>query len=114
MLYLTVVLIISALANVLLFWFARRASSRLTIVASNIDEIMTALDSFQEHLESLYEMETFYGDETLHSVILHAKGVTEFLSEFEDIYELSDEFTDEEQWEEAGEDNKKDGAQLAN
>jgi hypothetical protein len=64
-------------------------------VASNIDEIMSALENFENHLETLYEMETFYGDETLHSVLMHAKGITEFLSEFEDIYELSDELPDE-------------------
>jgi len=89
--YLILALAFSVSANVFLFWFARKSSHRLTIVASNIDEIMSAIENFESHLETIYEMETFYGDETLHSVLLHARGVTEFLSEFEDIYELSDE-----------------------
>jgi len=95
MLYLILALAFSVSANVFLLWFARTSSGRLTIVASNIDEIMSALENFENHLETLYEMETFYGDETLHSVLMHAKGITEFLSEFEDIYELSDELPDE-------------------
>jgi len=95
MLYLILALAFSVFANVFLLWFARKSSGRLTIVASNIDEIMSALENFENHLETLYEMETFYGDETLHSVLMHAKGITEFLSEFEDIYELSDELPDE-------------------
>ncbi len=101
--YLILALAFSVSANVFLFWFARKSSHRLTIVASNIDEIMSALENFESHLETIYEMETFYGDETLHSVLLHARGVTEFLSEFEDIYELSDELPveAEEEWEEA-------------
>ena len=101
--YVILALSFSALVNVFLFWFSRISSRRLTIVASNIDEIMAALENFEDHLETIYEMETFYGDETLHSVLLHARGITEFLSEFEDIYELSDELPEEteEEWEEA-------------
>ena len=103
MLYLILALAFSVSVNVFLLWFARNSSRRLTIVASNIDEIMGAIENFESHIEALYEMETFYGDETLHSVLRHAKGITEFLSEFEDIYELSDELPDEaeEEWEEA-------------
>jgi hypothetical protein len=110
MLYLTLALVFSLFVNVFLLWFARKSSGRLAIVASNIDEIMGAIENFENHLETIYEMETFYGDETLHSVLLHAKGITEFLSEFEDIYELSDELPDEaeEEWEEA-DDRKESG-----
>jgi aspartate/tyrosine/aromatic aminotransferase len=106
-LYLVPILALSVIVNVFLFWFARKSSGRLTIVASNIDEIMQALENFKNHLETLYEMETFYGDETLHSVLMHARGITEFLSEFEDVYELSEELSEElpeeaeEEWEEA-------------
>ena len=95
---------LSILLNVFFIWYALKASVRLTIVASNIDEIMKALENFENHLETIYEMETFYGDETLHGVLTHAKGVAEFLSSFEDIYELSEELPDdetEEQWEDA-------------
>ena len=93
--YLMLALSFSVFINVFLFWFATKSSRRLTIVASNIDEIMGAIENFESHLETIYEMETFYGDETLHSVLMHAKGITEFLSEFEDIYELSDELPEE-------------------
>jgi len=112
-LYLILALAFSVSINVFLFWFAIKSSARLTIVASNIDDIMSALENFENHLETIYEMETFYGDETLHSVLLHAKGITEFLSEFEDIYELSDELPDEaeEEWEEA--DDKEESGGIA-
>ena len=111
-LYLILALTFSVFINVFLFWFAKNASKRLTIVASNIDDIMSAIESFENHLETLYEMETFYGDETLHSVLMHAKGITEFLSEFEDIYELSDELPEEaeEKWEEA--DDRKESSAI--
>ena len=112
-LYLILALAFSVSVNVFLFWFARNSSSRLTIVASNIDEIMTALENFENHLETIYEMETFYGDETLHSVLLHAKGITEFLSEFEDIYELSDELPDETEEEQEEADDREESGAIA-
>jgi|TARA_R110000822_G_scaffold160404_1_gene300585 hypothetical protein len=109
-LYLTPILALSLVANVILFWFARTSSRKLTIVASNIDEIMNAIENFENHLETIYEMETFYGDETLQSVLNHAKGIKDFLSGFEDIYELLDDLPDEreEEWEETN-DNKTSG-----
>ena len=112
MLYLILALAFSVSVNAFLFWFSRKSSTRLTIVASNIDEILLALENFESHLETIYEMETFYGDETLHSVLMHAKGITEFLSEFEDIYELSDELPEEaeEKWEEA--DDRKESSAI--
>jgi len=109
-LYIILALAFSVSINVFLIWFAKKSSSRLTIVASNIDEIMSAIENFESHIEAIYNMETFYGDETLHSVLNHARGITEFLSEFEDIYELSDELPDEaEEWEEA-DDREESGA----
>ena len=106
-----IVLVFSILLNVFLAWYARNASRRLTVVASNIDDIMTALENFENHLETIYKMETFYGDETLHSVLLHAKGNAEYLSGFEDIYELSDELPveAEEEWEEANDREESEG-----
>ena len=105
MLYLILALAFSVSVNAFLFWFSRKSSTRLTIVASNIDEILSALENFGDHLGTLYELEAFYGDETLHSLLRHAKGIEEFLSGFEDIYELSDDLMDEEdetgeEWEE--------------
>ena len=108
-LYLIPALAFSVSVNAFLFWFAIKSSGRLSMVASNIDDIMSAIESFENHLETLYEMETFYGDETLHGVLVHTKSITEFLLGFEDIYELSDHLTnekEEEEWEET-DDSKK-------
>mgnify|MGYP003141943900 CR=1 FL=1 len=115
MLYLAPLLVLSLIANVFLFWFARSSSRKLMIVSSNIDEIMGALENFEDHLETIYEMETYYGDETLHSILVHAKGITEFLSEFEDIYELSDDLPNEreEEWESANDSEEGNGTASA-
>ena len=42
--------VLSISLNIFLVWYARKPSSRLTVVASNIDEIMTSLEDFENHL----------------------------------------------------------------
>ena len=84
------------------------------VVASNIDEIMSTLEEFENHLETIYQMETYYGDETIHSILLHARGIVDFLSSFESIYELSaeelpEETGEEEEWEKKNDRQKGEG-----
>jgi hypothetical protein len=53
--------------------------------------------SFRDHLSSVYELETFYGDETLAGLLAHVGQYSETLSDFEEIYALLDEEDEEEQ-----------------
>ena len=75
-----IVLVFSILLNVFLVWYARNASRRLTVVASNIDDIMTALENFENHLETIYKMETFYGDSVLQGLLEHTRDMEEELA----------------------------------
>jgi 2-iminoacetate synthase ThiH len=40
-------------------------------------------------MKAIYEMEMFYGDETLQHLMEHTKSLYEVLQEFEDIYEIA-------------------------
>jgi len=48
------------------------------------------VDVFTNHLESIYEMEMFYGDETLGGLIEHARSFNEQMETFEFIYNYAD------------------------
>tara|TARA_R110000851_G_scaffold152139_6_gene293651 strand:+ start:2101 stop:2526 length:426 start_codon:yes stop_codon:yes gene_type:complete len=96
-----IVTAISVLFNVFLFWYVRGLLSRLYFIADNMDALVDETVSFRDHLKSIYELETFYGDETLGNLIQHVKTYSEILSDFEEIYTLLDEdeetnFDDEE------------------
>tara|TARA_R110002020_G_C16231801_1_gene768437 strand:- start:533 stop:955 length:423 start_codon:yes stop_codon:yes gene_type:complete len=112
--YLILAIAASLLLNIFLIWYAAKAGSKLMVVASNIDEIMSTLEEFENHLETIYQMETYYGDETIHSILLHARGIVDFLSSFESIYELSaeelpEETGEEEEWEKKNDRQKGEG-----
>ena len=50
----------------------------------DLSSLMLRSENFIDHLESIYELEMFYGDETLESLIKHSK---EFINDF---YEYGD------------------------
>ena len=62
------------------------------------------IDSFTQHLQSVYELEMFYGDETLGHLMEHAESFNEQMGTFEHVYGLvvtEDDTPTEEEPEEA-------------
>ena len=70
------VLLTSLLFNVFFIWYFRNLVSRLRFISENLGDLVEETISFRDHLESVHELEVFYGDETL--------------ADFEEIYTLFD------------------------
>jgi hypothetical protein len=90
------ILLISVLFNVGIFVYARAAITKLLNVAEELWDLQQMTDSFAEHLQSVYELETFYGDQTLQNLLAHAASFNEQLETFEHIYSLIEEEEDDE------------------
>ena len=86
---LSLVLTLSLSANVVLLWYNRQAVEKLVFISDNIGDIMGLVQEYHEHLESLYEMEMFYGDETLQHLIEHTRSLYDLLEDFEDVYSIA-------------------------
>jgi hypothetical protein len=55
------------------------------------------LDSFSKHVQGIYQLDMFYGDETLKYLMEHAAGLNEQIEQnFEYIYSLTEEAAVEE------------------
>ena len=81
--------VLSVSLNILLLIYFRRVLGRIYAASEEVSEIFTRLDAFQEHLHSVYELPTFYGDQTLKSLLDHAKGLVEYLSRYEEVYSFT-------------------------
>tara|TARA_R110000824_G_C15169880_1_gene672795 strand:+ start:795 stop:1154 length:360 start_codon:yes stop_codon:yes gene_type:complete len=79
----------SVFVNVLLILYIRKTIVRVFVASEEASEILTRLDAFRTHLVSIYEMEMFYGDETLKSLINHLKELMEFILRYEEIYSFT-------------------------
>jgi argininosuccinate synthase len=94
---LTCVVALSVLLNVAVFVYARSAISRLLYVSEELGDLKTMVDSFSEHVSGLYQLEMYYGDQTLQGLVDHAQSFNEQLETFEFIYTLTEaENTEEE------------------
>ena len=84
-------LLLSTVFNVGIFVYARTAIARLLVVADELGDLQEMVDAFANHLESVYELETFYGDVTLQNLLNHASSFNAQLETFEHIYTLTEE-----------------------
>jgi len=85
------ILSLSLIFNVGLIVYVRVAIVHLLSISEELGDLQAMVDSFSEHLKSVYELEMFYGDETLAHLLEHARSFTEQLDTFEYIYSLTEE-----------------------
>jgi|TARA_E500000305_G_C4018913_1_gene237474 hypothetical protein len=91
MITLSIFLAISFLLNILLIWYLRRLASQFTFFNENVIVLEEKLTTFDQHLNSVYELEMFYGDDTLESLIKHSKQLLLDVQEFYDNFSLDQE-----------------------
>jgi len=92
---LSAILAVSVIFNIGLIIYVRGAIVRLLSISEELGDLQQMINSFAAHLKTIYEMEMFYGDETLGSLVEHAVSFNEYLETFEYIYELTEAPTEE-------------------
>jgi len=63
--------------SVLLVWYTKGLLKDMTYMSSDLAELKKMLQDYCDHVESVYEMELFYGDITLQNLIRHSKAIVE-------------------------------------
>ena len=87
------ILTLSVIFNIGVFIYARTAIVRLLWVAEELGDLQRMISSFSNHIQAVYETDTFYGDETLKGLVDHARSFDEQLETFEYVYSLIEEET---------------------
>ena len=77
MIFLGITCLLSLALNALFIWYIRKMLTKLLFVSDNIGDLLQRMGDFGDHLESVHEMETFYGDSTLGNLIEHSKEIVE-------------------------------------
>lgn len=78
----------SLVMNMFLVWYSYRALQQISYCDGELKDIINIVKNFTNHLKTVYEMEIFYGDETLRHLIRHAKDIT-------DVFDAYDDYPDE-------------------
>ena len=98
---LEILLLLSFAINVIFIFYCRWLINSYKILTQEVDQIQILISDFNLHLSGIYELEMFYGDETLSSLLEHGKQLSNILENI-DLLEENDteEDTDEEETEE--------------
>ena len=92
---LSLLLVLSLGINVVLFIYSRNVTTRLTMIADEIEDLRQAATSFASHVRSVYELEMFYGDQTLQALMDHAVAFRDYMEQFDYVYLLDEQEQDE-------------------
>jgi hypothetical protein len=96
--WVSILLALSTSINVFIFWYLKQLINKFSFFSTNIGNLHYNLHTFRAHLKKIYEMELFYGEPTLESLLEHIKEVEESMTAFMEIFNLND--TQEyEEWE---------------
>jgi len=87
-------LLLSVALNVFLLWYGWKSLQHIRYYDDELTETVGVISNFTNHLKSVYELETFYGDETLRHLLKHAEDLTEVFDQY-NLYS-EDEITEEE------------------
>ena len=88
---LALILLISVTINVLAVWYSIKLSRTTIYFSENMNDLLDMLTDFSNHVKSVYELETFYGDQVLHNLLKHGQDVVEQIETFDEILYLTEE-----------------------
>ena len=89
MIELITILTISVALNVFFAFYLKWLLKNFTFLSDNVYSLFETVESFSNHLSGIYELETFYGDETLQNLLAHARQVVEEIKTYENIYTIT-------------------------
>jgi len=81
-------LYLSTLINIFFVWFIIKNLNEMDDIREDLLYNLESIESFSDHLDQLHEMEAFYGDQTLQSLIDHSRRV------INDIVDLQEKYYD--------------------
>ena len=96
--FLTITFILSLALNVLLVLYTRKDQvDYILYLRDNLEEFAYMHTQFSEHIEEVYNMEMYFGDQSLSKLLEHSKFVSEQTQQYLDVLRGLDFEEDEEE-----------------
>jgi len=83
--------IISSLINVFAALYIRWLLRTLSSLGEELEDLAETVGHFSSHVGSLHELEMFYGDETLRSLMDHGKALVEKIDDIDFVLNVREE-----------------------
>ena len=112
--WLIIALFLSILVNLLALWYIRKLLAKVLFVSQNLTDLVDLLTTYRNHLQRLFQLEMYYGDETMKFLIKHTKSLLDVLEDYSDIYKLTEPLELDEEDEESYDDEEETGPPTVN
>ena len=80
---------------IFLLWLCYRLLRNLYFLSEGLHNISLEMGLFVSHLESIYSMDMYHGDETLDSLLLHSRDFRDSLNSFVEQHAVDLEIPEE-------------------
>jgi len=87
--------VVSALINIFLVWYCVKVLRELFSVSGTLEDLFVDVEAFKKHLEGVYELEMFYGDQTLENLLSHARALSKEFDRYEILFSLKEPLEDD-------------------
>jgi hypothetical protein len=81
----------SILLNLFFLWYVKELLFRFSYVSDRTNDFFASLENYREHLTSVYELPTFYGDSTIEGLIRHSKDIIEDVGVYKELFDISEQ-----------------------
>ena len=68
--------VISSVVNLIFLFYTRWLLKSIVIINEDVTTVSLMINDFAEHIKGVHELEMFYGDETLASLMKHSKELS--------------------------------------
>ena len=86
---LSICVAISIGINIFFYLYIKKTLVTVVTASEEASEIFSMFDSYGEHLQSVYEMPLFYGDETLQGLLEHTRNIIDYMKRYEEVYSFT-------------------------
>ena len=76
--------------SLVLAWYIRELLKRFRYLSDNSFMLKEKVERYRQHLSAVYELPTFYGDETMRGLMAHTQDLVAELQELEEVFFLAD------------------------
>jgi len=91
MITLSIILVLSIALNFLLGWYVVKLLQKIRTFTDGIFDIVEKLQLLSGHLETIYQLEMFYGEPVMQNLIKHLKVIVLDIKVFRDSFVISED-----------------------
>lgn len=93
--FLSLICILFLTTSIFLVWYSIKSIQKISFITESVEDVLLEIEIFRKHIKQIYELDMFYGDETLKDLIIHSKDLIKEFEQFQKDFETYNGVIDE-------------------